>query len=150
MILPVIARLGEIRVLVAKLYAKFIAHSAVAAHQVAGDAGFIFAASLKRAAVQAAAGDFHLRDGAVRANLDPLRAGLPGKLMAVGLPMIEHIPFLADLHNASVIVSRIVQRLRIRAAMEVNIAVGNDGAAIDEAVVGRVAGGVAQLVPVEG
>ena len=118
------------------------------AGQVAGNRGRVVAFSAERAAIQAAGGDLYLRDAAVGENLDLFGTALTGIFGAVGLAVVEDVPFPVCLDHTTVVVAEGVDRNG--ASIKTDIAVGNDCAAVDKAAVRAVAGRIAELMALMG
>ena len=111
---------------------------------MAGDGGGIAAGGLQRPAVQAAAGDFRLRDAAVRLEENLFGTALPRELGSVGLAVVKYIKAAVRLYQSAVVVpERVNRRLP---AVQADIAVGYQRAAVDKAAVRPVADGIAELV----
>ena len=150
-VFPVLARLGEVRVRALAAAEHAVEAATLCRVEVAGYARLILALALERAAVEAAARDLHLVDGAVRVDLDFLGAGLAGEAVTVGLAMIEHVVLAVRFHDGAVRVARVVGGvLDALAPAQTHVAYADDGAAEREVAVRTVARRIAQLVAEEG
>lgn len=75
----------------------------------------------KRAAVEAAAGDLRLREGAVGVHSQLVGAGLPGELPAVGVAMIKDVVFFTNFCNAPMVVAQVVSGLGVFRPAQVRV-----------------------------
>ena len=110
--------------------------------QVAADGSRVTAFGCQRSAVEPAAGHAHLGNAAVRPDLHPLGAALPGIHAAVGGAVIEDVVLPVDAFQPAVVVAEGVAGFL--AGKQVTVA--HHHAAIAESAVGPVADRVAQLV----
>ena len=119
--------------------------------QVAGDVCGVVALALQGAAVEAAAGHFHLGDGAVGQDLHLLRHALAAEHGAVGVAVVEDVVIIADLFQAAVVVGAVVHGLVGRlVGIDMHVRIADDDAAEDEILARVLAGGVAQLMHHDG
>ena len=146
-VVPVLARLREVRVAQFQEFEDAVPPRAAAGIEVAGDARLIGADAAKRPSVQPAGGQFRLQKFPARIAYF-LRAGLAGKLVAVGLAVIEYVIFIPYLNETAVGIAQIVERLGV--AVESDVADGDESTAVAEPLGGFVADGIAQLVPLDG
>ena len=146
---PILALLGQERIELPGVLEHGQKAGAVFTVDVAGNVGRIVADALERRAVEPAGAHFRLMEFAVL-KADLLGAGLAGRLLAVGVAVIEDVVFPADLDEAAVGVAGAHARvLHIRDAGEPDIAAGDKNAAVFEAVIGEIGDGVAEVVAVE-
>lgn len=121
-----------------------VGESALLSVEVAGNASFISANTGQWAIIQTAAGYFHLVNCAIRRNGNFFGTALPGALLLVGLPMIEDVPLVIDLHHAAVGVAGVVQRLF--SALIAHIAVADNRSTIGEGAKGLIRRSIAKLM----
>lgn len=98
----------------------------------------------KRAAVEAAARNFHLSDTSVRKNLNLFSTALTGAFGSVGLAVMENIPVLTNLYHTTVIISKGIYR--ICPSVKSYISIGNNCSAKHIAFRRTIADGIAQFM----
>jgi hypothetical protein len=121
-----------------------VGHPAVG--QIATDSCIVGSLCEQRSFIQSATGHFHLWDTAIRAYLNLFSTALPAVLCEVGMTVVEHIPLAFDTYDSAVVVAGGGQPIFGFAAVQSNIAVGDDYPAVSEIPVRVFAGGITQLM----
>lgn len=112
--------------------------------QATGNARGVAVSDFQRAIVQPAGSDPHLGNAAIRQKRNLFGTALAGIGRAVGLAVVEHIPLTVDLHNTAMVGTGIIAGHR--AAIQPNIAVGNNGSAVMVNALGLIRHSIAQFV----